>query len=165
MSYWKLFYHLVWTTKNRQPLLTPEIEPMIYEFLRSKAVRLEAKVFALNGVEDHVHMVVSIPPKLAVATFIGQVKGAASARFNQTGLGAEPFYWQREYGAFSFDAKRLPNYVAYVKRQKQHHQSGFTLPILERVEETRSPGICETEVAYELEEPAWREELELILDV
>ena len=57
MPYWQLFYHIVWSTKNREPLLTPEIEPIIYGYLRAKAIGLGAVVFALNGVLDHVHLV------------------------------------------------------------------------------------------------------------
>ncbi len=161
MPYWRLFYHLVWTTKNRQPLLTPDLEPMVYGLLRSKAAGLEAIVLALNGVADHVHMVVSVPPKVSLATFIGQVKGVASARVNQSGQCAVPFYWQEEYGAFSFDGKRLPNYVAYVNNQKQHHRAGTTIPVLERVEEGAPPIVIrEANVMYEVEDQLWRQELE-----
>jgi len=55
VPYWQLFYHIVWTTKNRGPLLTPTIEPLVHEFLRSKAIGLGATVFTLNGTADHVH--------------------------------------------------------------------------------------------------------------
>jgi REP element-mobilizing transposase RayT len=48
MPYWQLFYHIVWSTKDREPLLTPDVEPIIHGFLRSKAIGLEAVVFALN---------------------------------------------------------------------------------------------------------------------
>ncbi len=75
MPYYRLFYHIVWATKNRESLITPEIEPIIYNFLRGKAIGLGGTVFAINGMEEHTHMVASIPPKIAVATFIGQVKG------------------------------------------------------------------------------------------
>ncbi len=135
MPYSQLFYHVIWTTKNREPLLTPNVAPVIYGFLRSKAIGLEATLFALNGTADHVHMVASIPPKLAVATFIGQVKGVASTKFNKSGLSETPFFWQEEYGVFSFDGKRLPNYIAYVENQKKHHAENNILRILERSED------------------------------
>ena len=59
MPYWKLFYHAVWATRFRERVILPEIEPAIHDLLRSKAVGLGATVFALNGMEDHVHLVVS----------------------------------------------------------------------------------------------------------
>lgn len=97
MPYYQLFYHIVWVTKNRQPSFTPDVEPIIHNFLRTKAIGLGGTVFAVNGIEDHAHMVASIPPKIAVANFIGQVKGVATAKFNQQ-YPDKAFYWQEEYG-------------------------------------------------------------------
>ena len=161
MHYWRLFYHMVWTTKRRTLLLTPEVESVIYGFLRSKATGLGATVFALNGVDDHVHMVAAIPPKIAVSRFIGQVKAVASTRFNKSGLGSTPFFWQAEYGVFSFDGKRLPNYIAYVERQKEHHAQGTTIPILERVGDSGVTLVHELPTTYAVDEEEWQRELEV----
>jgi len=165
MPYWQLFYHIVWSTKNREPLLTPKVEPVIHGFLRSKAIGLGATVFALNGIEDHVHLVAAIPPKIAVAKFIGQVKAVASTKFNKAGLSDRPFFWQAEYGAFSFDGKRLPNYIAYVERQKEHHAQGTTIPILERTDGVSPQVVRETVPVYEVEDLDWRRELEALEEV
>lgn len=165
MPYCQLFYHLVWSTKQRQPLLTPRVEPIIHSYLRSKAIGLGATLFALDGVADHVHMVVSVPPKIAVATFIGQIKAVASTKFNKGGSNAAPFFWQEEYGAFSFDAKRLPNYIAYVQRQKEHHAQGTIIPVLERMDESMPKLIYEITSFYAVEETEWRHELEVLAKV
>jgi len=109
MPCWQLFYHLVWSTKDRQPLLTPQVEKHIYGYLTSKAVGLKGVVYTIGGTIDHVHMVVAIPPAISVSKFVGQIKGAVSMRFNKSGISDVRFKWQDEYGAFSFDAKRLPN--------------------------------------------------------
>ena len=95
MPYCQLFYHLVWSTKQRQPLLTLEVEPVIHGFLRSKAIGLGAILFALDGVTDHVHMVVSIPPKIALATFVGQIKAVASTKFNKVDSHHLPFFGKK----------------------------------------------------------------------
>ena len=116
MPFTQLFYHLVWCTRYRHPLLTYETEQIIYEYLRINAVSLGAIVYALNGFENHVHVVASIPSKIAVSKFICQIKAVASSRFNQNYPNLPAFYWQAEYGAFTFDRKRLPNYVAYVQQ-------------------------------------------------
>lgn len=160
MPYYQLFYHLVWATKNREPLLTPEVEPIIHNYLRTKAVGLGAIVFALNGVEDHVHIVASIPPKMAVATFIGQIKAVASTKFNKSYRDHPSFFWQTEYGAFSFDGKRLPNYIAYVQRQKEHHENNKTIPILERTTGEGVKLLREDDVGYAIEDELWRREME-----
>lgn len=158
MPYWQLFYHLVWSTKNREPLLTPDIEPIVHAFLRTKAIGLGATVFAINGMADHVHVVAAIPPKIAVAKFTGQIKAVASTKFNKSDLSAI-LYWQAEYGAFSFDGKRLPNYIAYVQRQKEHHAQGTTIPILERTHNGVKRLIREPVAFYTYDEEAWRQEL------
>ena len=96
MPYWQLFYHLVWSTKNRESLLTPPVEAEIYGYLTGKATGLKGVVHTIGGTVDHVHMVVAIPPAIAVAKFVGQIKGVASTRLNQSGASDEHFEWQDE---------------------------------------------------------------------
>jgi REP element-mobilizing transposase RayT len=161
MPFWQLFYHVVWTTKNREPVIDNEVEPIIYEYLRTKAIGLGAKVFALDGWFDHVHMIAAVPPKIALSEFIGKIKGVATAKFNQSGHPKAPIYWQTEYAIFSFDKKRLPNYVQYVERQKQHHQEDTIIPILERTQGKGIKIIREPSLAYgALDDAAWRREFE-----
>jgi len=136
--YWQLFYHIVWSTKKREPLLTPNLEPLVHGFLRSKATGLGATVFALNGTTDHIHLVATIPPSLAVSQFIGQVKGVTSAKVNTLASVSSPFAWQEEYGIFSFDKKRLANHVEYVERQKEHHAQGTIIRLFECVDNKTS---------------------------
>ncbi len=162
MPYWQLFYHIVWATKNREPLLTSDIEPLILGYLRTKAIGLGATVFALNGMPDHVHLVAAIPPKIALAKFIGQIKAVAATKFNKSGTSQTPLFWQDEYGVFSFDAKRLPNYVNYVERQKEHHAQKIAIPILERLVDTGVLMTRESRQAYAGDLPGWRSELEAL---
>jgi REP element-mobilizing transposase RayT len=156
MPYWQLFYHMIWATKNREPLLTPAIEPVIHDFLRVKAIGLGATVFALDGTEDHVHVVAAIPPRIAVAKFIGQIKAVASTRHNKM-YPDTPFFWQREYGVFSFDGKRLPNYIEYVQQQKEHHARNTIIPVLERTADGEPQLLRESGELYAVQEAAWRE--------
>ena len=159
MPYWKLYYHLVWSTKNREPLLVPDVESIIYTFLRQKASHLKAVVHALNGDVDHVHMVVSIPPKIAVSKFVGQVKATASTRFNKGDFSKDDFFWQAEFGAFSFDHKRLRNFVSYVERQKQHHADHTTFRVLEQTEAVETNHVRELAATYVTEDMTWRQEM------
>jgi len=140
MAYWRLFYHVVWATKFRRPVLTPEVEALAHQYVRAKAIGLGATVFAVNGMPDHIHLVVSIPPTIAVAHFVGQVKGVSSVHLNRAGLGR--FAWQDAYSVFSCDERGLSYVVSYVQRQKEHHASRTTRPALEVPHElvTGTPG-------------------------
>ena len=131
MPYYELYYHFVWSTKYRRPLITPEVEPIIYQLLQRKATSLGAHVYALNGIADHVHLVAMVPPKLSLSRFVGQVKAATSTNFNKMRHPTGSLYWQSDYAAFTLDTDRLQRTIAYVERQKQHHASGTERPMFE----------------------------------
>ena len=131
MSYCCLHYHFVWATSERRPLLTPLVQPLVYETLRSKAIGLGAMVHAIGGMPDHVHLAVTLPPSIAVSTFVGQLKGVSSRKVSQE---HDPlFTWQSEYGAFTVHTSGLRNVVDYIANQEQHHSKGTVLSLLERV--------------------------------
>ena len=132
MPYHQLFYHLVWGTRGREPWLTSAVEPLAHQFIREKSLALGGTVFGVNGMQDHVHLLVSIPPKRSVADFVGQVKSISSTLLNRCDQLAHRFAWQSEYGAFSLDRKRLPALISYVEQQKEHHAQARTIAILER---------------------------------
>jgi putative transposase len=134
---WKIFYHAVWATQYREARISEEVEPFVYGLLRTKAHALDARIFALNGMPDHVHLVFSVHPKVAPAAFLGSIKGYSSNRINQAGVLDSRFFWQDEYAIYSFDAKRLPYHVAYVENQKSHHAQATVIPALERTSETQ----------------------------
>ena len=120
MPYWRLFYHVVWGTKNRLPLIESAWEEDLHGYIWGKATALECIPHAINGMSEHLHVVISIPPKLAVATLIGQLKGASSHHVNDN-YADGVFAWQAEYGVLSFSERSLSRVVDYVKNQKKHH--------------------------------------------
>jgi putative transposase len=136
MPYWKLHYHFVWGTKKRLPLIDPTLEPALYRAIAAKAQDMGGFIHALGGTEDHVHFAVSIPPKLAPAKFIGDVKGNSSHFVNHVIKPDFEFYWQDEYGVLSFGERNLPAVVRYIHNQKQHHADGTLIAAMERMEET-----------------------------
>ena len=159
MSYWQLFYHIVWSTKNREPLINPSAEAEIYNLIRTKAIGLGGQVFSIGGLVEHVHVVTAIPPRIAIARFVGQIKGVTSAKYNQERSDAKKIYWQNEYGVFSFDRKRLPNVVAYVENQKQHHAENQLIPALERTDDGGVKIIRESGALYAIHNDEWWNEM------
>ena len=132
MPYWRLFYHIVWGTKNRLELIDPAWESDLYGYLWGKATALECISHAIGGMPDHVHVAISIPPKLSVATIIGQLKGSSSHHINEN-FADGSFAWQAEYGVVSFSEKALASIVDYVKNQKKHHSQDTTKAALENL--------------------------------
>ena len=135
MTFWRLYYHLVWATKNREPLIQPEMEEQLYAYLVRKAAELEVYVYAVNGWYDHPHIVAAIPPKYAVADVVKHLKGASAHYVNHDMQAAAHFQWQRGYGALTLGEKQKATAIEYVQRQKQHHHQHTTNGWLERADE------------------------------
>jgi putative transposase len=135
MPFWRLYYHLVWATKNREQLIQPEIEAWLHAHVVRKAAELSVYVYAINSWYNHIHLVVSIPPKHAVAYVVKRLKGASAHDINQAGRLDCHFAWQRGYGALSLGERQRPTAEAYVADQKQHHERQTDSAWLERYAE------------------------------
>ena len=134
MTFWRLYYHIVWATKERHPMISSDTESKLYGYIIGKANALGCIIHAIGGTENHIHLIASIPPKLSIADFVKNIKGSSAHYMNH-----EPsfslhyqFGWQRGYGVFSLGRKQLDGAVAYVRNQKTHHQQGTTISSLER---------------------------------
>ncbi len=135
MPFWRCFYHVVWTTKHRAPIISPEHEAVIFEVIRSKTAELGGEVLAVNGVADHVHVAVTIPPSLAVAVWVKRMKGGSARMVNLNMPDAgDHFSWQDGYGVLTFGAKQLDTVMGYIQRQKEHHAANTLMAYLEQVE-------------------------------
>ncbi len=116
---WRLFYHFVWATKNRELLVTPDVELRLHGMLRKEAEKFFAPLFYVNGMPDHIHILASVRPAISPAKFAQQLKGSSSHFMtHQLQLG---FEWQDDYGVFSVSEKDVPRIIEYIKNQKQHH--------------------------------------------
>lgn len=126
MPHSRLYYHVVWGTKKREPRITPQIESLLHDFIRSKAIGLGGYIYAINGTEDHIHLVVHIPRTIPVSQYVGKIKGSSSAQLNKLDLGTEKFYWQSEYSIFTISEFMIPKLIQYTENQKTHHEKGTT---------------------------------------
>jgi REP element-mobilizing transposase RayT len=135
MSFWRTYYHLVWATKKRSALITPELERELYPYLISKTHALGLATYAVNGDEDHIHWVGSIPPKLSVSQSVQTIKGASSYFVTNALHWPEAFKWQRGFGVFTLGESQLERAISYVENQKEHHRANTTNRWLERITE------------------------------
>jgi len=120
-SYTRQLLHIVFSTKERRPFLHAEVRPRMLGYLRTVANDLNASVLALNGVDDHVHLLVDMPAALSTAEFLTKLKANSSRWFRKL-FPKVDFRWQRGYGAFSVSPSKLEEVRGYIDRQEAHHQ-------------------------------------------
>ena len=141
--YQELYYHFVWATKGRMRLINEQMEAELFPYILTKCKALDAH--ALNGMPDHVHLVCSLPTKLAIADFVNQIKGSSAHFVNHLpSVQADIslcLYWQNGYGAMTLTKRDLPRLIAYVQNQKAHHADHQLLEILERLSSPPSDGL------------------------
>ncbi len=136
MPFWRCYYHIIWATKKRAAWITPSVEQVIVKIIREKATDLESTILALNMVEDHLHVAVCFPPKLANAEWVKHMKGASTREVNNQLPNLETaFGWQQSYGVLTFGAKNSKFVVDYVERQKEHHAKGTLETYLEQIDD------------------------------
>lgn len=133
MPFWELYYHFTWGTKLRQPIISNEFSVSLNKAMTSKAVELGAIVHAVGGIEDHVHLAVSVPPKISLSEFVRQIKGKSSHFVNHEIKQGYFFQWQSEYGVVSFGGKNLLMVVSYVLNQREHHRNKTLYEYLEQI--------------------------------
>jgi putative transposase len=131
--YSEIHLHLTWHTKGNAKLLVPKGEAEVYHYLRGRCINTPGVfVHEIGGVEDHVHLAVSIAPTILISDFIGQLKGSSSHDVNQK-LGRKLVEWQTGYGVVSFGTKDLKWVVDYIRNQKDRHARGAVEDRLERI--------------------------------
>jgi putative transposase len=120
MSYTNLLYHIVFGTKGRLPLVTKEIKPRLYEYLGRTVRGLGGVAFEINGIQDHVHLLVKIPPTISVSDFLRDLKANSSKKGKELTNGK--FGWQRRFGAFTVSESQFEAVRNYIRNQEEHHK-------------------------------------------
>ena len=128
-------YHFVWCTYQRQPLVTAEIERAVYRCIQQQAQKLKCDVLALNGMPDHVHLVLRASTVLSPAQITKQIKGISSTFVRDQLLPGEFFGWRAGYFVHSLCERTQARVIAYVQNQKQHHSEGTVWQSLESSDE------------------------------
>ncbi len=131
MPYISLVNHFVWATWDRLDLIQPSWEGALFAQIRRDCARLEATVLALNGTENHVHLLVGLKATAAPALFVGEIKGSSSFVVNEKRWFDGYFKWQGEYAAHSVSRWDTNRIQSYIDRQKEHHTAGTAIARLE----------------------------------
>lgn len=121
-TYTQNFYHTVFSTKGRANFITAELEGRLYPFLGGILRDLGCQLLAVNGTADHVHLLIRYRADLSHSEMLQQIKGRSSKWIHETFPLQREFAWQEGYGGFSVSKSAVPEVVAYIQRQKEHHQ-------------------------------------------
>ena len=130
----QLFYHVVWATHARDPHLHRSFRAEFLSLLNEEAHTRGGKPIRHNAMPDHVHLLVRLPPTIAVSEFIGQVKGATAFRVNRDLKPKFKLVWQEGYGAMTLRRDELAKVIAYIDHQEEHHRGGKLSNLLERID-------------------------------
>jgi REP element-mobilizing transposase RayT len=122
MSYVSSYSHCVFSTKERRPLITPELRERLWPFLGGIARQNKMKAIEIGGVADHVHILLSLPSTMAISKAMQLIKGGSSKWIHETFPEHRLFAWQEEYGAFSVSVSQLDKTIEYIKGQEEHHR-------------------------------------------
>src|SRR5215204_5282895 len=107
-SYTNLIYHIVFSTKNREPMITPEREERLYEYIGGIIRVLGGILLIINGVEDHVHILTKLRPDKALSDVLRELKASSSGWMHDLFPEASEFAWQNGYGAFTVSESQVP---------------------------------------------------------
>jgi putative transposase len=121
-AYTQNFYHLVFSTKHRANLITPELESRLFPFIGGIVRDLRCQLLAINGMPDHVHLLVRYRADLPHSDMVHHIKGRSSKWINETIPSSSHFSWQEGYGGFTVSKSVVPEVEAYIARQKEHHK-------------------------------------------
>ncbi len=127
-NYHKLYVHLILVTKYRDVMITEILEPQLYAFLRNKCEELNLHLYAINGVPDHLHMLIGFQPKTSISTIAKNLKGSSSRFMNEITGNNDLFEWKRGYAVFTVSSQDRKRIIEYIKKQKQHHAKNTIQP-------------------------------------
>ena len=122
MPYTKVLIHFIWSTKNRQHLITKEFKPLSLEHIKENSIKKGIFILALNCISDHIHLLVSLGTEQTIAKIAMLIKGESSFWVNKQNFLNAKFEWQDEYIALSVSYSAIDKVKAYILNQEEHHR-------------------------------------------
>ena len=117
----KNYVHLIFSTKQREPLIYPPYEDELHTYLGGICNSLECSPIRVGGHTDHIHILCALSKKIALVKLMEEVKANSSKWMKTKDKSLEHFYWQNGYGAFSVNPTEVDAVVAYIANQQEHH--------------------------------------------
>lgn len=117
-----LITHVIFSTKNREPLITPETEPELFAYIGGVLKNNESHLLDAGGTADHLHLLISQSKNIALSLLMKDVKKDSSRWIKTKGRAFRNFHWQDGYGAFSIGMSEIATLKRYIAGQKEHHR-------------------------------------------
>lgn len=121
-TYSSIFYHFVFSTKNRERWIDVEIENRVWAYIGGIARKHHCSAIRVGGIEDHIHALILSPPKYAPSQIAQFIKGESSKWIHEEFPKMQRFGWQDGYSAFSVSKSIVPKVLDYIENQRQKHQ-------------------------------------------
>ena len=121
-TYTNLLYHIVFSTRERRPLITKEKQPRLYEYVGGIIRGLGGISLAIGGIEDHLHLLAKLRPDKALSSVLRDLKANSSGWMHDVFPEVRDFSWQNGYGAFTVSASQVPHVEKYILNQESHHR-------------------------------------------
>ncbi|MBI2190411.1 MAG: IS200/IS605 family transposase [Planctomycetes bacterium] len=121
-SFTSLHYHLIFSTKHRLPIITPDLQLRLYEYIGGIVRGQGGYLLAAGGIPDHVHLLASLSKQVAIADSLRDIKANSSGWIHATFPERKDFAWQTGYGAFTVSTSAVDEVKAYIANQTEHHR-------------------------------------------
>jgi len=117
-----IYVHLIFSTKERFPFLSPEVRPDLHSYMSTVLANLNSPAVLINSVEDHVHILFNMGRTVTLAQVVEDVKKSSSKWIKTQRLSFSKFAWQAGYGGFSVSESNTPKVANYIQNQEEHHR-------------------------------------------
>lgn len=121
-TYTQILYQIVFSTKDRNPTLLEENQDKLYRYIRGVIKNKKCRLYRINGVEDHLHVLTHLHPTIALSDLVKDIKLSSSSFIKKEALFPKFNGWQVGYGAFTYSIEAKDRLINYIKNQKEHHK-------------------------------------------
>ncbi len=121
-TYTYLATHIVFSTKDRLPMITADLKPRLWSYMSGIINNVGGEALAINGMADHAHLLVLLPPTIAMAESLRTLKANTSKWVHENWREQSKFTWQSGYSAFSVSKSGVKDVVRYIDNQEEHHR-------------------------------------------
>lgn len=121
-TYSQIYIQIIFAVKNRESMIRSSWEEELYKYITGIITNKGQKLLAINGVEDHIHILIGMKPSCCLSDLVREIKKSSNSFIKEKQFTRFKFEWQEGFGAFSYSHSALDNVIAYINNQKEHHK-------------------------------------------